>query len=336
MPACLTGVSQVDSILPAQCSQAGPASGTKEEHLNSVLLFLQQNQPLSHIFPIFDVLKFGFSFCFVRFTMKSIAIIHSILLLFLLFAETAKGQALQPQRSIELTETPAAFSVDAFGAVYILQQNGSFIKYDSLGNAVALPGRKTSSSLWSIDTQNPYKIILFNRDLQQADMFNASFSKINSYNLSNIDAGDISLFCNSFNNGFWAFTSQNGNLIRFSEQWDIVSQTNTTTLIDEEGFLPDILIENEQKLLLAQRSGTAYLFDVFGNMLLRFPDKATNYAMENDILYFLVNDSIHAYQTVFHEETIVPFGLSSMSDFAFSSPWFAILSENKIFLFRKP
>ncbi|PKP04718.1 MAG: hypothetical protein CVU11_03985 [Bacteroidetes bacterium HGW-Bacteroidetes-6] len=267
--------------------------------------------------------------------MKKIILFQAVLFITFQLSFTAEGQNKQPQRSIELKEKPLAFSVDAFGNLFVLQQNGSLVKYDTTGNIISLPGRKTSSSLWAIDAQNPYKIILFNRDLQQADMFNASFSKINSYNLNNIDAGDIALFCGSHNSGFWAFTSQGRDLIRFDDQWGIVSQTNILTLLEQDDFVPDILIESDRKVLLAQREGTALIFDIFGNMLLRFPENANNYVLGNDILYFLKNDSIFAYQTVLHEETNIQFGIKNISNFAFSSPWFAIMSDNKIFLFLK-
>lgn len=256
--------------------------------------------------------------------------------LILIAFQPIKAQNIEPIRVIDLGEKPVSFSVDPFGAVYVNLQNGSLQKYDTLGKATSLPGRRSRSSFWSVDASNPFKIILFNRDLQQADIISSGFSKTSSYDLNQLEAGDISLFCSSYDNAFWALTNENLTLIRYNEQWAATSQTNTRLLIGVEAFEPNILTESNRRILLAQRKGHAYIFDVFGNMLFHFPDSALNYATDNEVLYYLKNDSIHAYQTILHEKAFLPFNLNHIDDFAFSSPWFALLQDNKIFIFRKP
>mgnify|MGYP001363732082 FL=1 len=70
-------------------------------------------------------------------------IYFSILILCVLVSTHA--QTLQPVREYALTEQPAAFSVDPMGAVYVVYENGSLLKFDTTGAPVAIPGRKSKS-----------------------------------------------------------------------------------------------------------------------------------------------------------------------------------------------
>ncbi len=260
----------------------------------------------------------------------------SVIIILLLWPVlTAFAQDQQQVQVIQLAETPVAFSVDPKGAVYAVLENGSLIKYDTTGAPVSIPGRKTKSSEWQIDASNPYKIVVFNRDLQIADIYNAQLARINSIDFTSLETGDIALLCGSYDNSFWTLSSSNMELVRISEQLSTTSKTNLSLVVNDAEFSPDVMMESDSRLLIAQRSGPACLFDLFGNMQLRFSEPAKCWSFNGDILYSLRNDSISAYHTKLHETALLETGIKNISSFVVSTPWMVVLSENKIFLFRK-
>lgn len=260
----------------------------------------------------------------------------TISLILLFFACTcAKTQNFQLIREYNLTAQPIAFSVDPLGSVYVVFENGSLVKYDSRGTQFSFSGRKSNSSTWQIDASNPYKIIVFNRDLQIADIYNAQFSKINSIDFSVLETNDIALMCSSYDNAFWTLSYLNMELIRFSEQLSIILKTNTSLIADLKSFSPSILHESGTNLLLAQKNGQAFVFDMYGNIRIKMSEKADCWSLDKDVLYCVHSDSIKAYHIVLHENTTVLTELKNADDFIVVLPWIAVLSDKRILLYKK-
>lgn len=245
------------------------------------------------------------------------------------------AQNLQQMREYILTEQPAAFSVDPMGSVYVVFDNGSMLKYDTTGTPITVPGRKSKSSVWQIDASNPYKIIVFNRDMQVADIYSLQFAKINSIDFTLLETGDIAMLCSSYNNAFWTLTSSTVELVRFSEHLSITSTTNAGLLMDLSIFAPTVLQESDEHVLLAQKRGPAYIFDQFGNFQLRFNELADYWSIDGDVLYYVLNDTLHAYHTRLHEKAIVETEIKDIRGMAVSAQWIAILVHKKILLFEK-
>ncbi|HPF01310.1 MAG TPA: hypothetical protein PKY63_11625 [Bacteroidales bacterium] len=256
-------------------------------------------------------------------------------ILFLHMCMLTYSQSPHPVREYKLSEQAAAFSVDPMGSVYVVFENGSLLKFDTTGTPVAIPGRKSKSSFWQIDASDPYKIIVFNRDLQIADIYSSDFAKINNIDFSMLETGDISLMCSSYDNAFWTLSALNMDLVRLSEQLTITSKTNAGLLLDFKNFTPTILQESGTNILLAQKGGSAYIFDRFGNLRMHFNEKADYWSLDGDVLYYVLNDTLHAYQTQLHKEAIIETGCEKINGIAVSSQWMAILNEKKITLFRK-
>ncbi|KAF5030617.1 hypothetical protein DSECCO2_636290 [anaerobic digester metagenome] len=245
------------------------------------------------------------------------------------------AQNLQSVRQYELTDHPAAFSVDPMGAVYVVFENGSLLKYDTTGAPVAIPGRKSKSGSWQIDASNPYKIIVFNRDLQVADIYSSQFAKINSIDFSLLETGDILMLCSSYDNAFWTLSALNFDLVRLSEQLTITSGTNAGLLMDVKMYTPTVLQESAANVLLAQKGGPAYIFDQYGNLQLRLNERADYWSLNGDVLYYMLNDSLNAYHIQLHERAIIETGLNKICGLVVSSQWIAVLTNKKINLFRK-
>lgn len=260
-------------------------------------------------------------------------IYFSILILCVLVSTHA--QTLQPVREYVLAEQPAAFSVDPMGAVYVVFENGSLLKYDTTGTPVAVPGRKSKSGFWQIDASNPYKIIVFNRDLQVADIYSSDFAKIHSIDFTSLETGDISMLCSSYDNAFWTLSALNMDLVRLSEQLTITSKTNAGLLMDLKMYTPTVFQESAANVLLAQKGGPAYIFDQYGNLQLRFDERADYWSLNGDVLYYVLNDTLNAYHTLLHEKATIETGLVKIRGLVVSSQWIVVLTDKKINLFRK-
>lgn len=256
-------------------------------------------------------------------------------ILFLCVFVSAHAQNLQPVREYALTEQPAAFSVDPMGAVYVVFENGSLLKFDTTGTPVAIPGRKSKSGFWQIDASNPYKIIVFNRDLQVADIYSSQFAKINSIDFTLLETGDISMLCSSYDNAFWTLSALNFDLVRLSEQLTITSGTNAGLLMDVKMYTPTVLQESSANVLLAQKGGPAYIFDQYGNLQMRLNERADYWSLAGDVLYYMLNDTLNAYHTQLHEKAIIDTGLEKIKGMVVTSQWIAVLIDKKICLFRK-
>lgn len=260
---------------------------------------------------------------------------YFVIFILLLFAcNSMQSQSIQQVQLIALPEIPAAFSIDPMGAVYVVSDNGGLVKYDSTGIPVSIPGRKTKSSEWQIDASNPYKIIVFNRDLQLADIYNAQLAKINSIDFTSLETGDIALLCGSYDNSFWTLSSSNMELVRFSEQLIPTSKTNLSLAISEADFAPDIMMESDSRLLIAQRGGSAYLFDLYGNLLIHYPEKAESWVFDNGILYYLQNDQIHAYHVQLQHHFVLLASELKLNDFFIRSQMLALQYDRTIDLSR--
>lgn len=259
-----------------------------------------------------------------------------LIIILFIFQLPVLAQNITLVNEFELPTNPVAISVDPFGSVYTIFVNGNIIKTDTSGKQLATHMRKTNSSDWQIDASNPYKIIIFNRDLQIVDIYNSDFGKINTIDLSLLDIGDIALCCISYNNSFWILSSSNNELYHFSENLEIISKTNLSLMnVEIDNYSNCVLKESGSKLLLAEAKKQAYIFDIYGNFSNKFSKNSDVWEMDKDIIYYVQNDTLQAYHMRLHEEIVLPINVKNINKFIINGNWISILSKNKISLFKK-
>lgn len=243
----------------------------------------------------------------------------------------AKGQQ---ERLIQLEEQPVAWAVDALGNAYLMSESGSIVRYDSTGNMISTPVRRSRSSNWQIDASNPHKIIVFNRDFQEVYFFSSELSLLSTIHLEKVAEAEFDLFCGSYDNGFWGLTSEPTELIRFSDKLQVTVRTSTSLLRNQENAIPFQMMESGSKVLLAYKNQGANLFDLYGNLIMQFPATADCYSLQGDIIYYMIEGRIVAYHSVLHKEEPLLLPEGKIKGFQIISGRVAIMYEKALQITR--
>ncbi|MBI4930686.1 MAG: hypothetical protein HY841_07990 [Bacteroidetes bacterium] len=190
-----------------------------------------------------------------------------------------------------LKSIPASFSsitTDNLGNSYLF--NGTLVeKYDGDGNLLKNFSNKNLGNITSVDASNSLKVLLFYKSFQQILLLDNMFAPSgNSISLDALGYNQTSLVCSSHDNGFWIFSKQNSELIRFDQNLQKTQQTGNISQLTGMETNPDFVTEQYNKVFMNDSLKGILVFDIYGTYNKIIPIKGLHHFQisNDDIIYF--------------------------------------------------
>lgn len=271
----------------------------------------------------------AYNLLFTRIIMKKLLVIF----VFIFFSGYTFAQEFTKISEYDCGKDVQYFTGDAFGNTYILYQNGSLIRIDSLLKKTSLPGLKIMGDI-SIDTKNPFKIQIFNSDEQSLTFYNKEFTPTNSISFINMDLNEALLCCASSGDAFWVLEENGLNLVRYSSDLIKISETRGSELFNNTFTIPTAMRESGEFLIIWQSGGSAVITDKFGNLRWKFPEEADYYALNTPYLYFLKDSELTAYHLPTHKNTTITLPVENFEKLIIRETHFYFLKKEKILHYK--
>ncbi len=206
-------------------------------------------------------------------------------------------------------------NMDKLGNIYCCDGNILY-KYDENGILVHNYSSLSTGNIYSIDTYNPLKIIVFAKDFQRITFLNNKLAPQQDFQqFDNFNIFFPACVCASYDNGFWVYDENINQLFRFDANGQLSNQSPLLNNISESKINLQYIQETENNLLLGSDSTFGwYVFNHFGNYIKSIPYKGillwTTYEqniifVENDILTILDITSLQSKQITLPEKNII-------------------------------
>jgi len=223
------------------------------------------------------------------------------ILFFVLPAFTLQDSKFKLIKSISTNSTSIA--TDNLGNSYLL--NGNVLeKYDAEGNLLKNYSNKNLGNITSIDASNSLKILLFYKSFQQMLFLDNMFAPSgNSISLDALGYNQTSLACTSHNNGFWIFSQQNSELLRFDHNLQKTQQTGNVSQLSGREINPNFLTEQNNKVFLNDFSKGIFVFDIYGTYNKTIPLTGLHqFQISNDLIVYFQSEKLKSYNMKTLEE----------------------------------
>jgi len=211
--------------------------------------------------------------------------------------------------------TSSSITTDNLGNSYLF--NGTLLeKYDADGNPLKNFSNKNLGNITSVDASNSLKVLLFYKSFQQIlfldNMFSPSGSAIS---LNALGYNQTTLACSSHDNGFWIFSQQNFELIRFDQNLQKIQQTGNISQLTGMEINPGFLIEQYDKVFLNDSAKGIFVFDMYGTYNKTIPLKGLHHFQisNNQIIYF-IDEKLKSYNMKTLEEGEIALPDTNISD----------------------
>lgn len=211
--------------------------------------------------------------------------------------------------------TSSAFTTDHLGNSYLFSGN-LLEKYDGDGNLLKNFSNKNLGNITSLDASNPLKVLLFYKSFQQILLLDNMFSPSgNSILLDALGYNQTSLACSSNDNGFWIFSQQNSELIRFDQNLQKTQQTGNISQLTGTEINPDFLTEQYNKVFLNDSAKGILVFDIYGTYNKTIPLKGLpHFQIFNDELIYFKDGKLKSYTMKTLEEGEISLPDANISD----------------------
>src|SRR5210317_1066783 len=219
----------------------------------------------------------------------------------------------------------------AGGDAYLLKKklavNGDFIRSDELGNVFLVKGNQLtkynskgekvhvySNLLYGdisfIDTQDPFKILLYYQPFGQIQYLDHTLSLISTtIDLNMHYSGLPSLVCASYQGAFWVYDPIISEMVRVNQYLEISERSGNLKQVTGYNLDPNYMLERDNFLYLNDPYIGILIFDKYGSYYKTIPVKGLSsfQVFDNRIIYF-INNEISIYDVKLNElsSTSVP------------------------------
>ncbi|MGB3617352.1 MAG: hypothetical protein WBA12_04485 [Catalinimonas sp.] len=212
----------------------------------------------------------------------------------LLLCGAARAQSWLPVGRFPVGRVAQA-SLDPTGYLYVSDERGSMVRYDSLGTPVARysPPKVAEPSL--LEAANPLQTFVFYRDFQEFHFLDRFLNASPTMRLP-ADAVSFAAAATPAANGrLWVFDATAFALL----QWDLNARAvGASTPLDLAlfGGALDVnfMREYQNQLFVNNRGGSVLVFDNFGNYRKQLPVACDFFGFRGSELYWLDGDQLRA------------------------------------------
>lgn len=226
----------------------------------------------------------------------------------------------------EINQQHKEFASDKFQNVYLVDGDKLF-KYDSTGTLYKTYNSKLLGNISHLDVNNPMRPLIFYADFFKVLYLDNTLTQNGPIiDLLSLGFSQPKLVCTSSNNSLWVFDQLTQELVRLDSKLEILNRSGNLTQLLGKNITPHYLLEQNNKVFLADSSLGIMNFDIFGNYLNTLPQKAKYpFQVINENIVYLWEDKLIQYNTfTFETDT---FSLETYNPF--NGIWF---SNNKLLI----
>jgi len=181
----------------------------------------------------------------------------------------------------------ADFSVDNFGNIFILYENGQLKKVNPNGDSLAVFNNvKRYGKLFSIDVTNPLKILLYYKDFSTIVILDRLLNIRSTLDLRRLNLYQVKAIGQSYDNNIWVFDELESKLKRVSDEGKLLDQSTDFRVLFDSVPSPQHIIDQNKQLYLYDPLKGVYVFDYYGGFKSRIPFVGwSDFLVINDILF---------------------------------------------------
>lgn len=185
--------------------------------------------------------------------------------------------------------------VDPLGHLYIVDRSDRLIQFDSTRQRLFTVVNNNLGRIHSLDTGNPFKIMLFYRDQQTIVLYDNTLSELQRIPLIQWGFQDVTAACLSADNAIWLFDAANSVLLKMSDQGNPILTSDPFDIINPASARPDFIYDFDQYLLLKEIGKDFSLFNDFGNNLRTLSIAGDQFTTSGDQLVVHDKLGVHLY-----------------------------------------
>lgn len=196
------------------------------------------------------------------------------------------------------------FSTDPNGNIYIVRNDNSFIRYNSVGDSTGFFNEIKKGKITQIDATNPMRVLLYFSEYGQIVILDRLLTKKSTLKLPLIGLFNVNCIANSADGNIWLYEPVSGTLMKID---DVPSIRFTTTLknIIEENIDPVFMVEQDRSLFMVDSIQGIKKFDQFGFYQSGFPFLTNEVQYINRYLVYYKHPLLYSYNTqTFNEATL--------------------------------
>ena len=196
------------------------------------------------------------------------------------------------------------FTTDNLSNSYVVRAN-ELIKYDKKGKLLYKYSNKNLGNIDFVDASNMLRLLVFYKNFSQILFLDNTLSLNGEpVSLDKMGFQQTQLVCSSYNNGLWLYNQQNLELVRIDQSFLKTQQTGNLSLLLNVDLQPIYLVEYDNKVYLNNPSTGILIFDIYGTYYKTLPIKNVKHfqPIGNDLIYFISDNKVKAYNTKTTEE----------------------------------
>lgn len=214
---------------------------------------------------------------------------------------TAQNQQEQNQR---LATDVYSVSIDPLQQIYYINKDKQLIKLSSIQEKTYVYSDLMIDESTQIYTQNPFKVMLYKKDVGDVIILDNRLtmnSKINLYNLGYFSVSSITYSMD--NQSILLFDTYRQQIIKLDQQNKEIFQSVNMAQLLQERISPVQIKEFENKLYLLDTTLGIYIFDQLGTYIKHIPiQNAENFWIISKQIFFYRDQQIWLYNTELFEE----------------------------------
>lgn len=176
----------------------------------------------------------------------------------------------QPDSLVELLpriQRPvSSFSVGNIGELYVIDLNNQLKKYDENGDSVGVFNQVAQfGKLDYVEAQNPWKVVLFYRNLSTIVLLDKYLKMVSQINLRNKNIFGVQAVTTSYDNNLWLYDEQENKLKKVDDAGNLLFESVDFRLLFDEVPSPQRIVDRDGYVYLYDAQQGLYQFDYYGS-----------------------------------------------------------------------
>jgi hypothetical protein len=178
-----------------------------------------------------------------------------------------KAQSLLQDNEYDISLNIKLVETDNIQRLYIVTADNTIIHFDNQNSELFRYSNRRRGSITDVNVSNPIKILLYFRDFGNVVLLDNTLAPINEFSLSELGYSDISAVGVSNDDGFWIYDPLRFRLRKILNNGQIIFESANLMDFGIQSLQVFKIIENGNKVIMADRDKGFYFFDNFGQYL---------------------------------------------------------------------
>jgi len=227
-------------------------------------------------------------------------------------------------------------SIDPLGQYYSVV-NGSLTKYDSSGDSVYSWSEPQSGRITSIDTGDPMRILVYQKDFNLLRFLNNRLAPISAaIRLDDLGVTAPLALAISRQGGFWVLDGSTLRIRYFDQQLTSIVESSPLNLPVSQATAEIRMVESGDRILLHIPGKEIQVFDLFANLIKKIPAQASSFSVSGNQILLVYPDRIVRWtNAVTAEEKLVNSSAKNIRDACLFQDKILIRTDDQVILLKR-